>query len=47
MDDKKNLQGEELENLEVDLDEVSDVAGGQDPIIHQTGDIPNPIKPNA
>ncbi len=47
MADKKNLQDEELENLELDLEEISDVAGGQNPIVHQTGDIPEKVKPNA
>ncbi|MBR1749280.1 MAG: hypothetical protein IJ740_00160 [Ruminococcus sp.] len=39
MADEKKLPEEELENLEVDLDEVADVSGGQGPIIHGTGDI--------
>ncbi len=39
MADEKKLPEEELENLEVDLDDIADVSGGQGPVIHGTGDI--------
>ncbi len=44
MADEKKLPNEELENLELDLDDVADVAGGQGPVIHGTGDIDPDIK---
>jgi len=47
MAEEKKRPEEELENLEVDLDEVNDVTGGQGPVTQPTGDITDPIKNNA
>ena len=37
----------ELENLEVSPDDVENVSGGQDPVIHNTGDITDNAKKKA
>lgn len=47
MSDEKRLPEEELENLEISLDDIDNVSGGQDPVIHKTGDISNEAKKKA
>ena len=37
--DEKKLPEEQLKNLEIGLDEVAQITGGQGPVIHDTGDI--------
>jgi hypothetical protein len=47
MSDEKKLPEEELENLEISLDDIDNVSGGQGPVIHKTGDISNEAKKKA